>query len=70
MEGNRLALLLSVDDLRPAAGDDLNFDLRALNSNVSQSGASDWINLIADIEIQGGIVQWAEIQVRLEPVPC
>ena len=52
MEGNRLALLLSVDDLRPGAGDDLDFDLRARNFNVGQTSGSYWINLIADIEIK------------------
>jgi len=31
MRGNKLALLLSVDDLQPAPGDDLNFDLTAQN---------------------------------------
>ena len=52
MEGNRLGLLLSVDDLAPAVGADLNFDLTARNFNVTQAAASDFINLIDDIEIK------------------
>ena len=52
MKGNKLALLLSVDDLEPAAGDDLNFDLTARNFNESGAGSSSFINLIGDIEIK------------------
>lgn len=50
MRRNWLALLLSVDDLRPAGGGEVNFDLTADNA---QGGAgTDNINLIADAEVK------------------
>lgn len=52
MRGNRLALFLSVDDLKPAAGADLNLDLTARNHNGGQAAASAFLNLIDDIEIK------------------
>ena len=52
MDGNRLELLLSVDDLRPAAGGDVDFDLTARNQNDSAVLASPYINAIADIDIR------------------
>ena len=53
MSINRLALLLSVDDLEPAAGDDLNFDLTALNAGAAgRATVDDFIDLIGDIEIR------------------
>ena len=52
MKGNKLGLLLSVDDLRPAPGGDLNFDLTARNYNIVASALSNYINLIDDIEIK------------------
>ena len=52
MKGNKLGLLLSVDDLRPAPGDDLNVDLTARNYNIVASALSNYINLIDDIEIK------------------
>ena len=50
MEGNRLGLLLSVDDLRPAGGGDVSFGLTAISLNPQ--ALSDYINLIDDIEIK------------------
>ena len=50
IKGGRLALLLSVDDLDPAAGDDLNFDLTALNNH--SAGGLVYYNTIGDIEIK------------------
>ena len=50
MRGNRLALLLSVDDLEPDAGGHVNFDLTADNRN--KAAGSNFINLIADINIK------------------
>ena len=50
MRGNRLALLLSVDDLRPDAGGDVNFDLTARNE-LSAALVRD-INLIADATVK------------------
>jgi len=52
MDGNRLVLLISTDDLRPAAGDALNFDLTAVNDNTAQSGTTEFVNLIDDINIR------------------
>ena len=52
MGGNRLALLLSVDDLRPEAGDDVNFGLTAETLHRAESVLSDIINLISDIDIR------------------
>ncbi len=57
MRRNWLALLLSVDDLRPAARGDVNFDLTAENA---QGGAGfNNINLIADasvmVELSAGL---------------
>ena len=52
MKGNRLAVLLSADDLRPAAGGDVNFGLTADNENGAVSQVSDYINLIGDIDIR------------------
>ena len=49
MEGNKLGLLLEVSDLRPAAGDDVNFDLTARNF---QGSGSVSINLIADAKVK------------------
>ena len=50
MRGNTLALLLSVDDLQPAPGGDVDLDLTARNA---QGGAgSESINLIADAEVK------------------
>ena len=49
LSNNRLALRLSVDDLEPAAGDDLNFDLTATKVEGAGTG---FINLIGDIEIK------------------
>ena len=53
ISGGKLALLLSVDDLRPDAGGDVNFDLTAHNQNTGASylGVSD-SNLIADAKVQ------------------
>ena len=50
MEGNKLGLLLSVDDLRPAAGGDVSFGLTAISLNPQ--ALSDYINLIDDIDIK------------------
>ena len=52
MSSNRLGLLLSVDELGPAAGDDLNFDLTAQNLSGAHAPVSDFIDLIGDIEIR------------------
>ncbi len=52
MKGNLLSLLLSVDNLRPDEGSAVNFDLTARNSNISQGVASDYINIISDINIK------------------
>ena len=52
MGHSRLALLLSVDDLRPKAGDGVNFGLTAQNRNRGQVLTSDYINLIGDINIR------------------
>ena len=49
MRLNWLALLLSVDDLRPAAGENLNFDLTAYNP---LGGGTDTINLIANAKVK------------------
>ena len=49
MRHSGMDLLLSVDDLRPAAGDDLNFDLTAHNR---WGGDADEINLIADVKVK------------------
>ncbi len=51
MDGSNLALLLSVDDLRPDAGDDVNFDLTASNENEF-SPDSLYSNLIGDVKIK------------------
>ncbi len=50
MRGNRLALLLSVDNLRPDAGGDVNFDLTA--SNQLDPALVEDINLIADATVK------------------
>ena len=50
MRGNRLALLLSVDNLRPNAGGDVNFDLTA--SNEELTSLVEDINLIADATVK------------------
>ena len=50
MKVNRLALLLSVDDLRPDAGGDVDFGLTAQHGGAA-GGAAD-INAIADIDIK------------------
>ena len=52
MDGSRLALLLSVSNLRPAAGGAVNFGLTAENLNVELGIAEDYINLIDEIEIE------------------
>ena len=52
MEGNRLALRLSVDDLQPAVEGNVNFDLTAQNLNAGEVAASDFINLIADASVK------------------
>ena len=49
MRRSWLALLLSVDDLRPAAGGEVNFDLTADNA---QGGGGDTINLIANAKVK------------------
>ena len=50
MRGNELTLLLSVDNLRPAAaGDDVNFDLTA---HGARGAGGESINLIADIRVE------------------
>ncbi|MCY4575281.1 MAG: fibronectin type III domain-containing protein, partial [Chloroflexi bacterium] len=51
MTGNSLALLLSVDNLRPNAGGDANFDLLADNQQEGQAGG-DVLNFIADATVQ------------------
>ena len=50
MRGNTLALLLSVDDLNPAPGGDVDLDLTA--RNVQGAAGSTSINLIADAEVK------------------
>ena len=50
MRGNTLALLLSVDDLQPAPGGDVDLDLTA--RNVQGAAGSTSINLIADAEVK------------------
>ena len=52
MTGGRLALLLSVDDLQPEAGGDVNFTLTAGNTYPGLSDASDYIDIIKDINIR------------------
>ena len=52
MSGNRLGLLLTVDDLRPDAEGNVNFGLTARNLNAEASIIGDYINLIGDIEIR------------------
>ena len=52
MEGNKLGLLLSVGDLRPDAGGNVNFDLAARNFMRGTGIAAAAINLIGDIEIK------------------
>ena len=52
MTSNRLGLLLSVDDLRPDAGGDVDFDLTARNFSEGRSRFEDAIDLIGDIEIK------------------
>ena len=52
MDGHELALLLSVDDLRPEAGGDVDFELTAINRNSSEVLASSYSNAIADIDIK------------------
>ena len=52
MGGNRLALLLSVDDLRPDAGGAVNFGLTADNENSGEAAVSAFISLIGDIDIR------------------
>ena len=52
MDGSKLGLVLSVDDLRPDAGGDVEFGLTANNNNVGVGQGSDYINLIGDLEIK------------------
>ncbi len=52
MSSNRLGLLLSVDDLRPDAGGDVDFDLTAENFSRGRTTINDYIDLIDDIEIK------------------
>ena len=52
MSDNRLALLLSVSDLRPDAGGNVNFDLTARNLNTDRGASSNYIDLISDLEIK------------------
>ena len=49
MRGNKLVLLLSVDNLQPAAGGEVNFDLTARSF---LGGGGENINLIADIMVK------------------
>ena len=50
MTDNKLALLLSVDDLRPAVAGDVNFGLTAENLNVAADDQE--VNLIADAKVK------------------
>ncbi len=50
MDGNRLALLLSVDNLRPLAGGDVEFGLTA--SNLNPNADTQFINLIANAKVK------------------
>ena len=50
MDGNRLALLLSVDNLRPVAGGDVEFGLTA--SNLNPAADTRFINLIANAKVK------------------
>ena len=50
MDGNRLALLLSVDELEPGAGDDVNFGLTARNFNGEATNG--FYNLIGDVDVR------------------
>ncbi len=56
MKGNKLALLLSVDNLRPKAGNDgviaVDFDLTARNVNATALIGSFFVNLIADARVK------------------
>ena len=56
MKGNKFALLLSVDDLRPKAGSDgvmaVDFDLTAKNLNATAIAGSFFVNLIADARVK------------------
>ena len=63
ISGGKLALLLSVDDLRPDAGGDVDFDLTAYNKNTEASylGVSD-SNLIADAKVQVGLSEGLEFK--------
>ena len=67
MKGNRLALLLSVDDLDPAVGADLNFDLTAINYNSTHAGSEQFINLIDDIEIKVALSDGLEFKTGWNP---
>ena len=51
ISSNRLALLLSVDDLRPAAGGAVDFDLTAQNRSVGTSLAHDDHNIVTDVNV-------------------
>ena len=60
MTDNKLALLLSVDDLQPAAAGYVNFELTAHNRNVNASYRR--INLIADAKVKVALSEGLEIQ--------
>lgn len=66
MRSGRLALLLSVDDLRPEAGGDVSFGLTADNENPGTNIASDYIDLIGDIGIQVELSAGLKFKRRLE----
>ena len=52
MRGNKLSLLLSVDNLMPEAEGDVNFDLTANNQNITTSPFSRFRNMIADARVR------------------
>ncbi len=65
MRGNRLALLLSVDDLRPNAGGDVNFDLTASNRLIAAQILD--INLIADATVKVELSKGLEFKEGWDP---
>ena len=68
MSNNNLALLLTVDDLEPDAGDDLNFDLTARNRNPGRGGSRRRLHRPhRRYRDQGGIIRRTGVQIRLDP---
>ena len=67
MRGGRLALLLSVDDRRPEAGGDVNFNLTAENAYAGVALSNDYSNIITDINIKVELSEGLEFKTGWNP---